>query len=114
MTTYQVRVGLHITPDGGETVDAFTDRMTEELFNLCEDADLGGSAISEEFMVAVTVDADAPLEALTKGCILIKTAAHAAGGHTSSLEVPVDEWPEWMHEVSLAAEPVDAEDCTRV
>ena len=107
---YIVRVGLLITPEHvGDDVDAFTDQMMEQLAELNDEPDLGGSVASGHFDVSVTVESDAPFDALQQGCLLIKTAAHAAGGTTARLEVP-DEWPDWVHEVSLAADPVDSPD----
>lgn len=106
MTPYRVSLGLHVTATAeSDDIDAFTDRLMEELVALNEDADLGGSITTGHFTVWVTVDADAPLDALQKGAVVVKTAAHAAGGETEALDVPA-EWPAWIHEVSLAAEPV--------
>ncbi len=106
MTDYRVRVGITISPESmADDLDVFSDKLIDELIAINPEADLGGSAATGEFDVWVTVHADAPLDALRLGMIDITTAAHAAGGATSGLQVPT-EWPEWIHEVSLAADPV--------
>ncbi len=106
MTLYHVRVGLLIVPDDEtDDIDVFTDKLMDELIALNEEADLGGSVASGHFDVSVLVEASAPLDALQLGTVIIKTAAHAAGGHTQGLSVPQD-WPGWIHEDSLAADPV--------
>ena len=107
VTTYRVRIGLQITAtDENDDMDADTTRLMDELVALNEDADLGGSLVTGIFDVWVTVPAETPLQALQLGAVLVKTAAHAAGGNTSGLELPED-WPKWLHEVSLAADPVE-------
>jgi hypothetical protein len=106
-----VRVGLEITLEyPAADIDAFTDRLMDELLELNDAADVGGSVKTGLFDVWVTVSAASPLESLQLGVLTIKTAVHAAGGGTRSLRVPRD-WPDWIHEVSLAADPVDVSAC---
>ena len=105
MTVYEVKVGLQFAGTEGEDLDGFTDIFMDQLVSLNDEADLGGSVTSGLFEATVTVEADSPFDALCQGCIIIKTAAHASGGSTGELEVPT-EWPSWLHEVSLAADPV--------
>ncbi len=108
VTMYRVRIGLQITAtDESDDMDVETTRLMDELVALNDEADLGGSLTSGAFEVWVTVPADSPLQALQLGAVIVKTAAHAAGGNTSKLELPQD-WPAWLHEVSLAADPVEA------
>jgi len=107
VTIYNVRIGLSLTrmEDDDDDLDVFTDKLMDELIALNDEADLGGSATSGLFEVGVVIEAHGPLEALQLGTVQVKAAAHAAGGHTVKLEVP-ETWPGWIHEVSLAAEPI--------
>lgn len=108
MTKHRVRIGLHLTAtDVTDDLDAFTDSLMDELVNLNDEADMGGSVTDGYFDVWVTVHAENGLEALQLASVIVKTAAHAAGGQHSGLQVPT-EWPGWIHEVSLASELVEA------
>lgn len=108
MTMYRVRIGLQMTAtDVTDDIDAFTDSLMDELIKLNDDADLAGSLTDGRFDAWVTVNGEDGLDALRQASVLVKTAAHAAGGQHAGLQVPTD-WPGWIHEVSLAADLVEA------
>jgi hypothetical protein len=105
--TYRVRVGLIVTRESHDDLDQFTDVMMAELIELDPDADIGGSVTTGEFVVWVTVRAKTPWEAVLQGIGTVRAAAHAAGGSTRHWP-SAEDWPAWIHAVSVAADPVRA------
>lgn len=71
----------------------------EELLELgTEDAAIGAAGREGTVEISGTVEAESPDEAITKGAGLIRTAIHAAGGHT----------PDWTVDwISVSARKAD-------
>jgi hypothetical protein len=73
---------LHVadTPEG---VESSLDRVMEELLRLgAEDVAIGGAMQAGEVDISLTVEATSPEDAVAKGMTTIRTAIHAAEGHT--------------------------------
>jgi hypothetical protein len=71
-----------------ETLDAILDSIMEEFFALkAVDPDIGATLAKGLVQLAVSVDAPDLKDALHLGGGQIRTAIHAAGGHTPDWEV---------------------------
>jgi hypothetical protein len=96
-------IHLHVlgTPEQNE---ASLDRVMDELLRLgAENPAIGGAMQTGEVEISVTVDAASPEDAVPMALTTIRTAIHAAEGHTP-------DWPR-LDERALKAsilEPVDA------
>lgn len=102
MTTYSVRIALHIDCASEAELDSFTDAVMDELGKINEGADLGGSLATGMFDVWVIEEASSPSEAVVLGAGTVRTAAHAAGGHTHDWP-DANVWPEWLQEKAVEA-----------
>jgi hypothetical protein len=94
---------LHVTGTP-EEVEASLDRVMEELLRLgAEDPAIGGAMATGEVEISLTVDAPSPEDAVPLAMTTIRTAIHAAEGHTPN-------WPRFDGRAVKASilEPVDA------
>ncbi|HEU0132443.1 MAG TPA: hypothetical protein VFQ85_15775 [Mycobacteriales bacterium] len=102
MTTYSVRIALHIVCDDPAETDSFTDALMDELVKINQGADLGGSLTTGTFDVWVTEEAASPTEAVVLASGTVRAAAHAAGGDTRDWP-DAAVWPEWLQEKAVEA-----------
>jgi hypothetical protein len=73
---------LHVT-GAPEDIEASLDRVMEELLRLgAEDSAIGGAMQTGEVDISLTVDAPSPEDAVPIAMATIRTAIHAAEGHT--------------------------------
>jgi hypothetical protein len=109
MTRYCVRIGLWISPAETEDVDAFTEKLAEELFDLDPEADLIGSVASGTFQAWVHQDAESVEAAVVAGSATVRCAGHAAGASTARWPSS-DEWPHGIEARSVEAHVVEGAD----
>lgn len=111
MTDYCVRLGITVTRTAIDDVDldTFTDLFMDELLDLNATGELVGSLTDGVFQVWLTVAAATLEQAVVDASTTIRTAAHAAGGHTPAWP-DAPQWPKWIHTDSVEAHVVEDAD----